>query len=205
MYSGQGAGRSIRVVEARGRRLSWWIGGVAAAGVLVTHWLTYRLVVPHGHHRAELLHDTGHDHWPVVSAVALALFAASSLRVCALGLRRRPVLPFGSTAARLAAVQAAAWVGLEVGERAVAGHAATLDDCVLLLIGTAVQVAVAVLGATLVRVLHRAGAALDSRPFSPPRPRPQPAPRPVSAMPPRLLPLSGASGLRGPPIAQPIS
>src|SRR5688500_5330387 len=104
------------------------MGGVAAVGVLVTHWLTYRLALPDAHHRAEVLHDSGHAHWPVVSAVGLALFTAASLRVCTLGLRGGTVAGFRSTAVRLVALQAVAWTTLEVGERAAAGHLATPDD-----------------------------------------------------------------------------
>lgn len=181
------------------------MGGIAAAGVLATHWLTYRLAVPHAHHRADLLHESGHTHWPVVSAVGLALFTAASLRLCAIGLRGRRVAGFRSTAVNLAALQAAAWMVLEVGERVLAGRLVTLDDHAVLVTGLGVQVAVAVLGAAVVRVTVRVLSAFAARPTVP-RLRPQSVAMPASTRgSSRVLPLAGAHGLRGPPLPRPTS
>jgi hypothetical protein len=192
-------------MDARGRRLSWWMAGIAAAGVLVTHWLTYRLAVPHAHDRVHVLHESGHAHWPVVSAVGLALFTAASLRLCVLGLRGGRVAGFRTTAVHLATLQAVAWTVLEVGERVAAGRVVTLDDHAVLLTGLGVQVAVAVLGAVVVRVAVRVLSGFAARPTVP-RLRPQSVAMPASFRgPSRVLPLAGAHGLRGPPLPRPTS
>lgn len=193
-------------MEARGRRLSWWTGGIAAAGVLVTHWLTYRLAVPDAHHRAEALYESGHAHWPVLSAVGIALFTVASLRLCALGVRGGGrVAGFRSTAARLVVLQAVAWTVLEVGERAVSGHLATLDDHAVLLVGLGVQVVVALVAAVVVRLTVRVLSAFAARADGP-RPRPRSVPMPVAASRPHhVLSLVGARGLRGPPLPRLLS
>jgi hypothetical protein len=182
--------------------LSWRIGVLSGAGVLATHWLTYRMAVP-AHHRADVLHTTGHAHWPLLSAAVLALFAAASLRRWAQGPQggRKPRPKPIETARHLALVQAVVWVAVEVGERAVAGRLTTLDDHPVLLVGLAVQLVVALLGAVLVRLAHHAMTALlgRHRPGLPHR-RSQSVTMPATAgRPYRLLPLSGPHGLRGPP------
>lgn len=193
------------MVEARGRRLSWWMGGIAAVGVLVTHWLTYRLALPDAEHRVDVLHHTGHVHLPVVSAIGLALFTVASLRIFILGAGGGRLPGFRSTAVRLAALQAAAWTALEVGERAIAGRLATLDDHALLVVGLGVQVAVALLGALLLRLASKVLAALAAR-SAPVRRRPPSVSLPAqSRRRHRVLPLTGAHALRGPPPLRPMS
>jgi hypothetical protein len=183
-------------VGHRGRRLSWWTGGIAGAGVLVTHWLSYRMAVPDAHHRADVLHATGHAHWPVLSVVGLTPFTVASLHACVRGL---PVGRGRSPAPRLAVLQAAAWTVLEVGERAAAGRLATLDDHGVVLIGLVVQVAVALVGAAFVRLAVRAVAALARRRAAP-RARPRSIALPgQSTDARRVLTPVGAHGLRGPP------
>ena len=170
----------------------------------VTHWLTYRIAVP-AHHHAEVLHETGHGYWSAFAAVAVVLATAASLRVCAAGWQRKTIPTFGAVARRLAVVQAALWVVLEVGERAVGGRLATLDDHAVLLVGLVLQVAVAVAAAALLRLAHRALAALTSRRREA-QSRPQPVSEPATAGRPfRLLPLAGPHGLRGPPAPLPLS
>ncbi|HEX2040100.1 MAG TPA: hypothetical protein VHF47_10260 [Acidimicrobiales bacterium] len=191
-------------MEHRGRRLSWWTGGVAGAGVLLTHWVTYRLALPDAHHRGDVLHDSGHAHWPVLSVVGLTLFTVASLHVCTLGWRRRPVARGRVLALRLAVLQAVAWTALEVGERALAGRLATLDDHGLVLLGLVVQVAVALAGAAFVRLTVRALSALAGRPPRVrPRPRSTPLPTPPAVGRATIAPV-GAHGLRGPPAPQPV-
>jgi hypothetical protein len=192
-------------MAARGWRLSWWIGGLAGAGVLVTHWLTYRIAVPDHHQRIDVLQDTGHAHWPVFSVVALALCTAASVRVCTEGWRGRTRPGFAATTRRLVAAQAVLWLAVEVAERATTGHLATVDDHGLLLLGLALQMAVAVVGAASVWLAHRALAVLGSR-RRPALPRPRPTSKPVtSGRFFRLPPLTGAHGLRGPPTPTPTS
>jgi hypothetical protein len=184
--------------------VSWGIGALAGAGLLATHWLTYRLAVP-GHHVHHVLRETGHDYWPALSAVVLMLATVVSLRACSAAMRGAPRL--ATTARRLATVQAGAWLAVEIGERAAAGQLATVDDYPVLLVGLVVQLGVALLGALLVRLAHRALTAwAGRRRFLPPQARPASTSLPPTADVPRpLVPLAGPHGLRGPPALLPTS
>jgi hypothetical protein len=138
--------------------MSWWIGGFAGFGVLVTHWLTYRLLGLDGH-----LHETGHGHLDTTSAIVLGLFVAGALRFCRLGLGGRAAPRIGPLALRLAALQAVGWLGMEVAERAMSGSLSTLDHHGLLLVGLAVQVVVACVVAAFVRLTGRVLEAVVAR------------------------------------------
>lgn len=182
------------------------MGGIAAAGVIATHWLTYRLTLPDAHHRAEVLHHTGHAHFPAVSAVGLALFTVASIRLCVLGASGRRVPGLRSTAARLILLQAAAWTALEVGERVVSDRLPTLDDHGLFVVGLGVQIVVALLGALLVRLVAEVTAAFAVRPSGARRRPPRSVPRPTqSRRPHHSRPLTGGDARRGPPRLRPAS
>lgn len=181
------------------------MGGIAGLCVLVTHWATYRLALPDAGHRAEVLHHTGHIHLPVTSAIALALFTVASLRMCVLGTRGGRLPGLRITAVRLAVLQAVAWTALEVGERAVASRLATLDDHGLFVVGLALQVGVALLGALLLRLASSVLASIAGRRAAL-RLRPRSAPLPArSRRAHPVPPLTGAQALRGPPRLRPTS
>lgn len=138
--------------------------GIAAAGLLLGHWLAYALGSPQAHAREQLLNTTGHGYLPY--AIQVALLAAVLGLVTAFLTRRTDRSTGGSfagDAARLAVVQTTAFAAMEIGERLLAG--ASLHDLThgpLLVIGLCVQVAVALAGAGLLRLTERAADLVDS-------------------------------------------
>jgi hypothetical protein len=154
--------------------------GVAGAGLVLGHWLAYAIGTPHAHARDALLHATGHGYLPYATQVALL---AGALGLAVLFLARfsqregRGSLLFDVT--MLAAVQSIAFIAMEVGERFASG--ASLHDLShghLLTIGLGVQIAVAVVGAGVLRLTDRAadaaGVLVDTSRA--------PVPRPVAAV-----------------------
>jgi hypothetical protein len=134
--------------------------GVATAGILTGHWLTYLLDVPQGQLRASELASTGHGYLPVagqLATVCMALTLASIFlgRVIRPSAGRAPTIV--ALTARLAALQAGAFVAMELVERAVAGAGfADLLHGGLLPLGVALQLTLAVVGAVLLRMVLRA-------------------------------------------------
>ena len=130
--------------------------GVAAAGLLLGHWLTYLLDVP-SHARDQVLQATGHGYLATAGRLA-AVTAAVSLAIVFLGrlTRRAPGAPFIAVAGRLAAVQISAFVAMEVLERLGAG-APMHDLATILPVGVAAQAVVALAGAWLLRLVLARG------------------------------------------------
>jgi hypothetical protein len=129
--------------------------GVAGAGLLLGHWLTYLLDVP-SHARDQVLRATGHGYLTTAGRLA-AVTAAVSLAIVFLGrlTRKDPGAPFLSVASRLAAVQVSAFVAMEVLERMGAG-APMHDLTTILPVGIVAQAVVALAGAWLLRMVLRA-------------------------------------------------
>jgi hypothetical protein len=179
---------------------------MAIVGAVLGHWLAYLLAIPDPHLRREILGRSGHGYWSLAVEAAL-LFGFAALGAVLLRTLRdrhgrvaetRPA----ALAVRLALVQVSAFVAMEVVERTVAGEALTqVLRHHLLLLGIAVQLAVACLGALVLmwfgRLAAKVGRLLAPAPFSPPRVR-----RTVRvlalARPPQVL--RGGAGLRGPPL-----
>jgi hypothetical protein len=166
-----------------------WLGTLAAAGVVVSHAIAYWINAPGAQTRAELLQATGHRYWTLVVAAALALlvFGLSAFvgRLLFGGgelPRQGPLLV--AIVPRLAAIQCAGFLALEVGERYLAaGSGARSVSSVVgepaVAMGLAVQFIVALAGALLLlwigRGVVRLGRLLRrrsswSRPLSSPRP-----------------------------------
>ena len=178
--------------------------GVAAGGVLLGHWITYRLASPHAHAREVLLARTGHAYLGFVNdlGVALTLGAVAAVVLGHLTGRDQPPAGVGRWFLRLACFQVAAFLTMEVVERVSSG--APLVDLMhhgLLPTGIAVQVAVALAGALAVRWLLRAAGRLQEI-------LAQPAPLPAFAVVARLVatastpaarPALASAGIRGPP------
>lgn len=144
-------------------RLSWMgrasLGGVAAAGVIGSHWLAYLLAVPDPHERIGALARTGHGYWPVGVALALGCLVAGLAGFTLRRLRGRdePVHPYVGTATRLVALQGTAFVLLEVLERVVAGASVTsVVSEPAFQLGVVIQVLVASGAALLLLMLGRA-------------------------------------------------
>jgi hypothetical protein len=134
--------------------------GVATVGILAGHWLTYVLDVPHAQTRATELARTGHGYLPIAGQLATVCmaFTLASLfldRVTRPRAGRAPTTT--ALVARLAALQTGAFVAMELTERAVAGAGfADLLHGGLLPLGIALQLALAVVGAILLRLVLRA-------------------------------------------------
>ena len=177
--------------------------GIAAAGLTLGHWLAYALAAPGAHEREQLLHATGHGYLAFVTQIALL---AGSVGLAGLFLARLRGRHEGASFPRdvvlLGAVQAGAFIAMEVGERLLSG--APLHDLVqspLLAIGLAVQLLVATAGAALLRLTdHSAAAAsglrsiVDALPTSPAI-----IAVPVTACSPPPRPSLGRFGSRAPP------
>ncbi|MDQ1437511.1 MAG: hypothetical protein QOK43_1140 [Acidimicrobiaceae bacterium] len=149
-------------------RQGLWIGGMAAGGVIATHLLTFLVLAPNAQDRADLLADTGHASFAVVSAVAVGLLVAGATRFVARSINpttststtttsttttRSSIIP---TAARLAVIQSAAWVILESAERIT--HHSHRWELSAILLGLVVQALVALAGAS---ALHAAAQGID--------------------------------------------
>lgn len=192
------------------REARWWLGGLAASGVVASHWLAYRLAVPDPHLRHEVLADTGHGYWQYAVAVVLGLLVASLAGFAcqkvwhpgaSSGTTRRS--PYYGVAARLIALQAAGLLILESAERAVTGSEALgVFTEAPVIIGLAVQVLVALAAALLlvffaraVEFVHNLVRVARKRE----EPRPIQIPVSPSVLPPRLRVATGGGTLRGPP------
>jgi hypothetical protein len=188
--------RTLRVVP---------IAAVAAAGVLVAHWLTYLAALPQVHVRDVVLAATGHGYWTgaVRLVVALAGCGLAALLLSHLGPQedepRR--LSFSGLVLRLALIQCVAFVTMECVERLIA-HApvATVLSVHVLVLGVAIQILTAGIGAFLLGLLDRAVAGVVAQLRSRSPRRHGELLRTIWAAPfrPRLA-MAGAWGLRGPP------
>jgi hypothetical protein len=183
------------------------VAGTAAAGVLLGHWLAYTVAFPAAVERDHVLAESGHSYWltAVRFAVVLAVagLAVVVRRLVCANRSGQADEGFAPLARRLAGVQIAAFVAMELIERLVTGAPLThmLDHQVFFL-GLAAQVVVACAGAlvlrwfgcatvAVVRTLRREVALLPSARTPDFRPRPALG-RPLPA-------LAGAAGVRGPP------
>ena len=182
-------------------------GGVAAAGVILGHWLSYRLAMPNGALRQHVLAESGHSYWllAVRAAILLGLAGAGAIvgrQMLTAGREAGTVDRYVNSALRLGALQLAGFAAMEVAERAVSGAPiAGMFVHHIFVLGLAVQFLVACAGGLVVVALSRAGrrVALALRGRAP-MPRAQALPRWLPSPSRRRLPvLGGAAGLRGPP------
>ena len=126
--------------------------GIAVAGMVLGHFVTYLIAFPQQHHRDLVLQVTGHDYLSAFTHAALVLAMAGAVAIVVRACNtpeRGSVSTFASLAGTLALVQVSAFVGQEVLERVVAG--APLGDLgsPLLAIGVIAQVTVAVAGSAI--------------------------------------------------------
>jgi len=189
---------------ADGRRRRLAALGIASAGLLVGHWLTYLITAPDAGHRTAGLARAGHGYLSVANELA-AVFMAVSLAALVLGrlvAAGSGAAPGRSLAVRLIVLQTGGFAAMELLERLIAG--AGLHDLVALLpVGLAVNVAVAVAGSLLLRsILHladRAAAVLARHP-APTRARSVAVPLRLPAGVPRALhPCLAVLSTRAPP------
>jgi hypothetical protein len=133
----------------------------AGAGLVGGHLLGYLAMAPDRGRRSLLLATTGHAYLSkaVVLSAAAAIVAAAAAAVLgaarARGTARPPVSGAWNVGVRLAGLQILGFVGLEVGERVMAG--ASLEDlAAVLALGAPLQLLVAALGAFVLSLVARA-------------------------------------------------
>ncbi|TMK96426.1 MAG: hypothetical protein E6G40_11905 [Actinobacteria bacterium] len=174
---------------------------MAAAGVVLGHWLTYVFAVPDAQVRTEILAASGHSYWllAIKAAVVLTVF----LRHLGAATRGEPTVAdrLIALAARLSIAQLVAFTAMEVAERIAAGTpVAAMFGHHLFVLGLAVQIVVAFAGAFFLLWFGRAAAricqAITAR--SPSRAAALGA-RPSLLLVRPVPVLAGAGGVRGPP------
>jgi hypothetical protein len=190
---------------SRGRSGGLPVFAFAIGGLLVGHALSYIVAVPDPHHRDLVLSRTGHGYLPTFAEIALVLTLAGAAslvgRVWHRGASGEPA--YGAIAARLVALQVVAFAGQEITERLVA-HVPLgelLRDHVLV-IGVLTQVVVALVGASILRLLATTTERVATRARTLDRSRPAllAVVEPVTVAPTRRICL-GSRPLRGPPSA----
>jgi hypothetical protein len=134
--------------------------GTAAAGVVIGHWISYRLAVPDTHLRHHVLLASGHGQWLLIVKLAAAIALAGIVTLVARFASR--TAPSGGAdalswaASRLALVQAVAFTGMEAVERLFSGApVAGMFAHNLFLLGLAVQLLVACAGGAFLYLLSR--------------------------------------------------
>jgi hypothetical protein len=181
----------------RARRL--WLGGLAAAGVALSHEIAYRLAHADPVQRVHVLNQTGHDYMPVMAKASLLLGVLGLVFFVAQKFSSPTAsrLSVAGVATRLFIFQACGYVLQELVERALSGHGLTLSLspvlvalALQLLIAVVIALATSLLAATIDRFLRKP---LDFEPCGD-----VDLPR-GSADVTVLVPLSGGLGLRGPP------
>jgi hypothetical protein len=183
------------------------MAGVAAAGVVLGHWLTYVLAIPEGRVRSQVLIRAGHSYWlfAVQAAVALGIVAVGSLVFRHLRSLTEGVPAgeerFSRVALRLAWLQVAGFTAMEAAERILSGASVGgMFQHHLFLIGLLIQVLVACGGAFVLLLLSRAAARLAAALHGTPHARAPARARwfeRLVDLRPRVL--AGAAGLRSPP------
>ncbi len=149
------------MLSAASLRARLSLGGLAAGGVVVTHWLAYRLSAPDEATRAELLRSTGHRLWPVISAIAMGALVTGLIGFAGEWLwgpssraaRRSRLGLYRYAATGLIGLQAVGWVMLEGAERLfLRTHPEEVLHGHAVLIGLLIQVLVALIAAGLLVV-----------------------------------------------------
>lgn len=190
-------------------RMRLWLGGLASAGVALTHFVAFLVANPDHAVRSDVLHETGHHYWPHFAALALGALVAGLVGFVADRVRGTPTRQpselrrlYGFTVTRLALLQGLGFLYLEAGERlAVRGSFAGLLQEPAVVIGLVVQLLVALVAALLLVLFARVVDTLFAR--LRPRIRPPKVTVPVSvARVPRsaLGFAAGGPSLRGPPL-----
>jgi hypothetical protein len=174
---------------------------IATVGVVFGHAITYVLIEPNTHDRNVLLTATGHAYLPAFAETAIVGSGLATMWIFLSRLsHRQGELPsLRSLAARMSGIQVGVFTAMETLERLNA-HAALGGMSKILLIGAAVQVASAALGAFVIRALLRAASTHD---FAAPLFASRQSHTASVAVPPQPAPLLSphlpATGLRGPP------
>ena len=184
-----------------------WLGGLAAAGVVLSHSLSFLFVEPDPHARHRLLDATGHRYFTWVTVVAIGLLVAGVAGGTIKRLRGGAEeaahgRSFVGSVAALVLIQVLAFIALESVERLVVDGSPVgpLTDPVMA-IGCLVQIIVAVAGALLLVALAHGVDRIAARFLASP-PQPTGSARAwwaTSVLPSTPAPATGGPTVRGPP------
>ena len=143
-----------------------WLGGLAAFGIVAAHCLAYIIIAPDGEKRALLMDATGHNFWGLVFALALGAGMAGMSGVLVrsqLSTADHPqVNLFAFAALRLTVLQLGGFALLEATERLFVGEGAHALLEPVVLVGLALQVAVALVSTLILCLLTKTLQALLS-------------------------------------------
>lgn len=162
-------------MSARARLRDFPVFAFAFAGLIVGHLLSYAIAIPDPARRALVLARSGHAYLHLAGDVAVivgfAAFVTVALRATIEGAVARASA--ARLASRLGAVQAGAFIVMELGERVLTGGGfGDLGGDHLFAVGIVVQLAIAGIGALLLRWLVRAVARMAEALARAPRRRP---------------------------------
>jgi hypothetical protein len=177
----------------------------AFVGLIVGHLLTYLIAIPDPARRAAVLARSGHAYLHLAGDAAVFFGFAAAVTIGLRAVTRRDG-PDRSSPARLAlrlgALQAGAFIATELGERLVSGTGfGELFADHLFGIGIMVQLAIAAIGALLLRWIGRVAVRIAEALARPPRLRPAGTlwlPR-TSSLKPRLA-FAASISARAPPL-----
>jgi len=148
----------------------------AFVGLIVGHLLSYLIAIPDPARRAVVLAHSGHAYLHLAGDVAVILGFASAVTVGLRATAERDATDRSSAARlalRLGALQAGAFIAMELGERLVSGIGfGELFADHLFGIGIVVQLAIAGVGALLLRWIGRVAVRIVEALARPPRLRP---------------------------------
>ena len=199
------------MLDRGAQRARLWVAGLAAGGVVVSHWLAYLLAVPDAHSRADILAATGHRYWIWVVAVAFGAFVAAlscyTMGVLRAGSPGRGSYDAGGVTVRLIALHVPGLLLLESAERVLSHghvHVLSLLSEPAVVMGLVVQMLVALAGGMLVRLWARAVVLLRSSREPHVRRSGSCRVRLYGVVLPPRRPLLGAATLRAPPHSAPF-
>jgi hypothetical protein len=148
----------------------------AFVGLIVGHLLSYLIAIPDPARRATVLAHSGHAYLHLAGDVAVILGFAAAVTVGLRAMAERDATDRSSTAClalRLGALQAGALIAMELGERLVSGTGfGELFADHLFGIGIVMQLAIATVGALLLRWIGRVAVRIAEGLARPPRLRP---------------------------------
>ena len=176
----------------------------AFVGLIVGHLLSYLIAIPDPTQRALVLAQSGHSYLHLAGDLAVILGFAAVVTVGLRAVAGRDARDLPSTAQlawRLGALQAGAFIAMELGERLVSGSGfgELLADH-LFGIGIVVQLAIAAVGALLLRWIGRVAVRIaDGLARTPRRPAGTLWARPGSSLSPRVA-FAGIVSARAPPL-----
>ena len=147
----------------------------AFVGLIVGHLLSYLIAIPDPTRRASVLAQSGHAYLHIAGDVAVILGFAAAVTVGLRAVAGRDATVRSSTAYlawRLGALQAMAFIAMELGERLVSGSGfGELFADHLFGLGIVVQLVIAAAGALLLRWIGRVAVGIADALARPPRRR----------------------------------